>query len=100
MAHAEGFGQARDGGRRAIDLPADRRAEGTWSRPVPPGRSVRGGGGGWPEAWEVEPPVGRVADGIPAQLDRLAALGDSLVPQIVTLIGRAMLRAESTTGEP
>jgi DNA (cytosine-5)-methyltransferase 1 len=99
MAHAESFGQARDGGRRAIDLPPDGGAEGTWARPVPPGRGLRSRGGVWPEAWEVEPRVGRVADGIPAQLDRLGALGDSLVPQIVTLIGRAMLRAESETGE-
>ena len=33
---------------------------------------------GW---WAVEPNVGRVAHGVPARVDRLAALGDAIVPQ-------------------
>jgi DNA (cytosine-5)-methyltransferase 1 len=41
----------------------------------------------------VEPDVGRVADGIPARVDRLKALGNSLVPLIPELIGRAILES-------
>jgi DNA (cytosine-5)-methyltransferase 1 len=38
--------------------------------------------------WEIEPAVGRVADGVPNRLDRLKALGNAVVPQIPELIGR------------
>lgn len=32
--------------------------------------------------WQIEPDVGRVANGIPRRLDRLAALGNAIVPQV------------------
>lgn len=32
--------------------------------------------------WPIEPDVGRVANGIPYRLDRLAALGNAIVPQV------------------
>lgn len=41
--------------------------------------------------WATEPPVGRVADGVPHRVDRLRALGNAVVPQIPELIGRAIL---------
>jgi DNA (cytosine-5)-methyltransferase 1 len=41
--------------------------------------------------WEIEPDVGRVADGVPSRSHRLAALGNAVVPQIPELIGRAIL---------
>jgi DNA (cytosine-5)-methyltransferase 1 len=44
--------------------------------------------------WEPEPGVGRVANGIPRRMDRLRALGNSVVPQVVEVIGRAILEAE------
>jgi len=44
--------------------------------------------------WEVEPQLGRVADGIPNRVDRLKQLGNSLVPQIPELIGYAILQKE------
>jgi len=44
--------------------------------------------------WEVEPQLGRVADGIPNRVDRLKQLGNSLVPQIPELIGYAILKNE------
>ena len=37
--------------------------------------------------WEVEPNVGRVAHGVPAQVDRLRGLGNAIVPQIVEWLG-------------
>jgi DNA (cytosine-5)-methyltransferase 1 len=44
--------------------------------------------------WTTEPSVGRVADGVPNRVDRLKQLGNALVPQIVTIIGSAILEAE------
>ena len=46
------------------------------------------------EPWLAEPDVGRVADGIRNRAHRLRALGNAVVPQIVTQIGRAILAAE------
>ena len=45
--------------------------------------------GGW---WSVEPDVGRVAHGVPARVDRLRCLGNAVVPQIVEVIGRAIVK--------
>ena len=45
--------------------------------------------------WSVEPDVGRVANGVPERAHRLAALGNAVVPQIVELIGTAILQAET-----
>ena len=44
--------------------------------------------------WLVEPNVGRVAHGISGRVHRLKALGNSIVPQIVEEIGRAIIEAE------
>ena len=41
--------------------------------------------------WGAEPDVGRVAHGVPKRVDRLRALGNSVVPQIPEMIGRAIL---------
>ena len=41
--------------------------------------------------WRAEPDVGRVAHGVPARVDRLRALGNSVVPQIPEIIGRAIM---------
>lgn len=45
---------------------------------------------GW---WSTEPDVGRVANGVPARVDRLRGLGNAVVPQVVEMIGRAVMRA-------
>jgi DNA (cytosine-5)-methyltransferase 1 len=37
--------------------------------------------------WKPEPPVGRVANGIPRRVDRLRGLGNAIVPQIAMQIG-------------
>jgi DNA (cytosine-5)-methyltransferase 1 len=47
--------------------------------------------------WSAEPAVGRVADGVPHRVDRLAALGNALVPQIAEWIGRRILEYERAT---
>lgn len=47
---------------------------------------------GW---WEVEPDVGRMANGVPNQSHRLRALGNAVVPQIPEMIGRAILETSS-----
>jgi DNA (cytosine-5)-methyltransferase 1 len=44
-----------------------------------------------PRGWGVEPSVGRVVDGFPGIVDRGAALGNAVVPQIPEMIGRAIM---------
>ena len=44
--------------------------------------------------WEFEPAVGRVANGIPDRVDRLKALGNAIVPQIIYHIGIAIANEE------
>ena len=51
-------------------------------------------GRSWLGQWLSEPNVGRVADGIPARVDRLRSLGNAVVPQIPELIGRAILASQ------
>jgi len=46
-------------------------------------------------AWEFEPGVGRVANGIPGRAHRLKGLGNAVVPQIPELIGRAIMSVEN-----
>jgi DNA (cytosine-5)-methyltransferase 1 len=48
--------------------------------------------------WSAEPAVCRVDDGVPDRVDRLAALGNAVVPAIPELIGNA-LRATLSTQE-
>lgn len=44
--------------------------------------------------WATEPKLGRVAYGIPSRVDRLRALGNAVVPQVVELIGRAIMAVD------
>ena len=44
--------------------------------------------------WATEPSVGRVAHGVPRRVDRLKALGNAVVPQVVAQIGKAIVQAE------
>ena len=41
--------------------------------------------------WTAEPELGRVADGIPDRVDRIKALGNAVVPQVVEWIGLRIL---------
>ena len=45
----------------------------------------------WLAYWQVEPDVGRVADGIPNRVDRLRGLGNAVVPQVAEYIGRLVM---------
>jgi len=47
------------------------------------------------DAWTVEPDVGRVAHGVPARMDRLAALGNAVVPAVAEHLGRMIVEAAS-----
>jgi DNA (cytosine-5)-methyltransferase 1 len=52
--------------------------------------------GGRPEVWwKVEPPVGRVVDGLPNRVPQLRALGNSIIPQIAQEIGNAIKALEN-----
>ena len=44
--------------------------------------------------WATEPDVGRVAHGVPSRVDRLRCLGNAVVPQVVEIIGRAIIAHE------
>ena len=46
--------------------------------------------------WEIEPDVGRVADGVPARVDRLRGLGNAVVPQVAEWIGRRLVETLQT----
>jgi len=53
------------------------------------GQSSRRPWNGW---WDIEPDVGRVANGVPKRVDRLKSLGNSLVPSIPYYIGLSILQ--------
>jgi len=42
-------------------------------------------------SWDVEPAVGRVVHGVPNRVDRIRALGNAVVPQVVEAIARALI---------
>ena len=46
---------------------------------------------GW---WKSEPDVDRVAHGVPSRVDRLKCLGNAVVPQVVEMIGHAIMDME------
>ena len=78
-------------------------SEGT-RRPAPVrGETVdnarHGGGPPWRDWWVAEPGVGRMAHGIPPELDRLRGLGNAVVPQVAQHIGRLILAADGNAAD-
>ena len=51
---------------------------------------------GW---WATEPPVGRLAHGIPNRLDQLKGLGNAIVPQIAMQIGLTIKQCQESSDE-
>lgn len=49
--------------------------------------------------WDSEPGICRVANGISANVDRVAVLGNAIVPQVAEWIGRRIMEANSRRGE-
>lgn len=47
--------------------------------------------------WDIEPDVGRVADGVPSRVDRLRCLGNAVVPQVAEVIGRMIIMHNEKT---
>jgi DNA (cytosine-5)-methyltransferase 1 len=71
---------------------SDRAGRQQQRRPKPvPAEQFAAECGGW---WESEPDVGRVAHGVPSRVDRLRCLGNAVVPQVVEVIGRAIVEHE------
>jgi len=59
--------------------------------------SVRGSSA-WSRGWDLSTPrVCRAADGISSRVDRIERLGNAVVPQVVEVIGRAILAAHWET---
>jgi len=44
-------------------------------------------GRGW---WNIEPALGRVADGVPDRVDRIRCLGNAVVPQVAEVFAEAI----------
>lgn len=64
------------------------------------GRGLRENAGRAGHWWSTEPDVGRVAYGLPPDVDRLAALGNAVVPQVAEFIGRRLMaHVHSTNSE-
>jgi len=47
----------------------------------------------WGDHWVIEPNVGRVANGVPARVDRLKGLGNAVVPQVAEYVGRLIMQS-------
>jgi DNA (cytosine-5)-methyltransferase 1 len=71
------------------DTDGPRRKEQRWPQPAQPKHQAPQCRSGW----LTEPPVGRVAHGIPKRVDRLKGLGNAIVPQIAQRIGETIKRA-------
>ncbi len=66
---------------------------GGWEEPGGPAGET-GLSPGWGSRWPAEPLLGRVANGIPHRVDRLKALGNSIVPQVAERLFRLIRSVE------
>jgi len=91
VAHAKRKRQSRSGElERSCDTEKNSIRETSW---------LDYGGEGWKRNWDFEPELGRVANGIPNRMDRLKGLGNAVVPQIVEIIGRAIMEIEENKSQ-
>jgi DNA (cytosine-5)-methyltransferase 1 len=70
--------------------PSGDRLEGQQQGGTETGPTNGPGDGSHPSWWEVEPDVGRVADGVASRVDRLQALGNGQVPAVACLAWQAL----------
>jgi DNA (cytosine-5)-methyltransferase 1 len=84
--------QADESGSGGAPIPDAKRERLERQQPARPATRAtdRPGDGGDSGRWSVEPGVGRVANGVPARVDRLRGLGNAVVPQVVAEIGKAI----------
>jgi DNA (cytosine-5)-methyltransferase 1 len=82
VAHSAGVGHARPG---LHEESSDSEADGP--------RQANHAFAKYAEQWRVEPAVGRVANGVPARVDRLRSLGNAVVPQIAQWIAERIMNA-------
>lgn len=84
---------ADDSGRRASESKVDKVWEATQDteQQKPQPELSRFGSPRIATWWATEPNVGRVADGIPARVDRLRGLGNAVVPHIAQFIGEMIV---------
>lgn len=86
----EGGNGAGDGAPNLADAPPIRR---TLTGRIDDARGrVVSDRGSW---WAAEPGVVRMAHGVPSRMDRIGALGDSVVPQVAEVLGRLILDLEA-----
>ena len=87
---AERGGAANGGAEAVADAHGERELQPEGSVPQLRRWPLHGGreGGGH---WSAEPDVGRVADGVPARVDRIRGLGNAVVPQVAEVVGRRIL---------
>lgn len=79
-----------------IDQARCAHAQGRQGQAEPHGRQILTADhvGRWPRDRTPEPALVRVVDGVSADVDAVAALGNAVVPQIPELIGKAIMQAE------
>lgn len=82
----------RDGLERSV--PA-RNRESSCGRIFARSSTTRAGFQGGAEQWRIEPDVGRVAHGVPPDVDRLGSLGNSIVPQVAEWLFRRIVEADA-----
>ena len=70
-----------------------------WPADLSPSGHADEGGDGRGSYWLAEPGVGRVADGVPARVDRLRALGNAVVPHVGERLGRMISDATLSAQE-
>lgn len=64
---------------------------------LPSGSKPQFGNASLDSWWDFEPPVGRVANGIPDRSHRLKGLGNAVVPKIPEILGACVMEQVNTT---
>ena len=63
------------------------------------GEAIKFGNGSVGQVWSVEPELGRVAHGIPHRMERLTALGNSIVPQLAYVLIQTLLKQQPSVSQ-